>query len=201
VTKGRLEAFSDGVFAIAATLLVLEIKVPQTGAASLWHALGEQWPSYAAYAVSFFTIGIIWVNHSAQYDRILRLDRTLLFLNLLLLFWVAFIPFPTALVAEQLRSGSAASQHTAAAVYALVLLVMGFSFFLAWVYAARKRLLPDDMSPEDVRQLLIRNMIGQFGYIAALIVAFWNAGASIAICGLVAAYYVHPEGITRAVGR
>ena len=201
VTKGRLEAFSDGVFAIAATLLVLEIKVPQTGGGSLWHALGDQWPSYAAYAVSFFTIGIIWVNHHAQYDRIREPDRWLLFLNLLLLFWVAFIPFPTALVAEQLRSGSASSQHTAAAVYALVLLLMGFSFFAAWAYASRARLLPDDMSAADVRRLLFRNVLGQAGYVLALGVAFVSAGVSLAICGLVALYYVPPEGIARAFGR
>jgi uncharacterized membrane protein len=192
VTKSRLEAFSDGVFAIAATLLVLEIKVPHVDGHSLWHALGDQWPSYAAYAVSFFTIGIIWVNHHAQYDRIRALDRNLLFLNLLLLFWVAFIPFPTALVAEQLRSGSTASQHTAAAVYAVVLLVMGFAFFLAWLYAARARLLPDDLTSADVRALLLRNFAGQIGYVAALGVAFLSAGVSLAICGLVAAYYVHP---------
>jgi uncharacterized membrane protein len=201
VTKGRLEAFSDGVFAIAATLLVLDIKVPQTHGASLWHALGDQWPSYAAYAVSFFTIGIIWVNHHAQYDRIRALDRTLLFVNLLLLFWVAFIPFPTALVAEQLRNGSAASQHTAAAVYALVLLVMGFAFFASWAYAARARLLPDDLSAANVRMLLLRNVVGQAGYVAALGIAFVNAAVSLAICGLVAAYYVQPNGIARAVGR
>jgi uncharacterized membrane protein len=202
VTKSRLEAFSDGVFAIAATLLVLDIKVPAAeGGHSLWHALGQQWPSYAAYAVSFFTIGIIWVNHHGQYDRIRELDRTLQFLNLLLLFWVAFIPFPTALVAEELRSGSAASQHTAAAIYALVLLMMGFSFYAAWLHASRRRLLPSDLSSAEVRRLLWRNLVGQFGYVAALVVAFLSAGVSLAICGVVALYYVHPEGIARAFGR
>ena len=109
----RTETFSDGVFAIAITLLVLEIRTP-VHSEDLWHDLGQLWPSYVGFVVSFFTIGVIWVNHHSQFERFVRADRTLLFLNLLLLFWVAFIPFPTALVAEYLRDGSTSAQHIAA---------------------------------------------------------------------------------------
>src|SRR5215471_12046929 len=95
----RIEAFSDGVFAIAATLLVLEIGVASSPGAQLGHKLVAIWPSYLAYVTSFVTIGIIWINHHHNMRAIDRLDRTFLFVNLLLLLDVAFIPFPTKLVA------------------------------------------------------------------------------------------------------
>ena len=196
MTKSRLEAFSDGVFAIAVTLLVLEIKVPKVSSHTLWHDIGQLWPSYAAYAVSFFTIGIIWVNHHALFDRIERSSRTLLFVNLTLLFWVSFIPFPTALVAEHLRDGTTASQHTAAAFYSATLLLMGVTFFFIYLYAERSRLLAAEVIERGTRPLLIRNAIGQFGYAAAVGVAFVSAPASLAITAAVAAYYVHPGRVT-----
>src|SRR6476660_4703305 len=101
----RTETFSDGVFAIAITLLVLQIGVPKPGSGSLARALGEQWPAYASYLVSFFTIGIIWINHHAVFASLERSDRGLLLLNLLLLAWVALIPWPTDLIAEYMREG------------------------------------------------------------------------------------------------
>lgn len=101
VEKTRLEAFSDGVFAVAITLLVLDLRVPRDAQpGGLGHALNDLWPNYASYVVSFFIIGIIWVNHHAMLGFIRRVDRTLLFLNLLLLLFIALIPFPTALLAE-----------------------------------------------------------------------------------------------------
>ena len=99
----RLETFSDGVFAIAATLLVLEFSVGATSGPQLGHALLELWPSYLAYATSFLTIGIIWINHHYCVQTLARSDRTLLFLNLLLLLIVGFLPFPTKLVAQYLQ--------------------------------------------------------------------------------------------------
>jgi hypothetical protein len=98
----RLEAFSDGVFAVAATLLVLNLKV---GSGGLAHALAKQWPHYATYVVSFLTIGIIWLNHHAQFHRIDHPDRTLMVINLFLLMFVTLIPFPTGLLADHLNSG------------------------------------------------------------------------------------------------
>src|SRR5829696_926721 len=103
MTKNRLEAFSDGVFAVAITLLVLEIAIP-TGD-DLWHELKEEWPSFASFFVSFWVIGIIWVNHHGVIDHLKRVDRGVLYLNLLVLMTVVFIPFSTALLAEHLKPG------------------------------------------------------------------------------------------------
>jgi uncharacterized membrane protein len=191
VTTGRIEAFSDGVFAIAITLLVLDIRVPKVAEGeSLWHALGQQWPSYAAYFVSFATIGIIWVNHHAAFDRIARSSRTLLFVNLLLLLWVSSIPFPTSLVAEYLREGT--NEHAAAAVYCATLLAMGATFSAIWIIAARGGLFIQELSERQVRVLLVRNLAGQVAYVIALGLAFVSAAAALALCGLVALYYVLP---------
>ena len=101
--KTRLEAFSDGVFAIAITLLIIEVRVPDSHAGDLARDLANQWPSYAAFVVSFAIIGIIWVNHHDIFERIVTVDRPLLFLNLLLLLTVAFLPFPTALLGDYIR--------------------------------------------------------------------------------------------------
>lgn len=185
----RLEAFSDGVFAIAITLLVLEIKRPE-GSHSLGRALLDQWPSYLAYAVSFFTIGIIWVNHHALFDRIARADRTLLFTNLLLLMLVSFIPFPTGVVAEHVRTGE--DEAIAAALYAATFLVMGFAFFLNSHHARRAGLFEGGLTDAEQRALVVRNVIGQSGYVIAVGLAFVSATASLALCGAVAVYYVLP---------
>jgi uncharacterized membrane protein len=133
----RIEAFSDGVFAIAITLLVIEIGVPHvegTGT-TLFGALIEQWPSYLGYAISFLQIGVIWANHHNRFRYITRSDHLLLFLNTLFLMCVAFIPFPTALVAEYLQ-GSGAERTVAGAVYAGTLTVTAVFFTLLWLYAA-----------------------------------------------------------------
>jgi uncharacterized membrane protein len=189
VSKPRLEAFSDGVFAVAITLLVLEIDIPPAGG-DLAHEVGRLWPSFAAYLVSFFTIGIIWVNHHTMFVRIQRLDRTVLFLNLNLLLWVVLIPWTTAVLAEHLRDGGA-NEQLAAAMYAGNFLVMGFSFWAIWRYAPRAGLVETE-DPEMVRRLVRRNGIGQLGYLAALGLAWVSAPASLILCGLVALYYVHP---------
>lgn len=189
MTTGRLEAFSDGVFAIAITLLVLEIKRPETGV-PLGRALLDQWPSYLAYVVSFLTIGIIWVNHHALCDRIARADRTLLFTNLLLLMLVAFIPFPTGIIADRIRTG--ADEDVAAAVYAATFLVMGFAFYLNSFHARRAGLFERDLRPDEERALVMRNVVGQSGYVVAVVLAFLSAPAALALCGAVAVYYVLP---------
>ncbi len=117
----RLEAFSDGVFAVAITLLILEINVPE--GEHLWHDLKEEWPSFASFFVSFWVIGIIWVNHHGLLDHLKRADRGVLYLNLLVLMTVVFIPFSTALMADHLKSG--ADEEVAAFVYTAAFFAMG----------------------------------------------------------------------------
>ena len=129
MSKARLEAFSDGVFAVAITLLVIEIAVPGEHG-DLAHQVGQLWPSFAGYLVSFATIGIIWVNHHTMVTRFERLDRTVLFLNLNLLLWVVLIPWSTALIAEHLRD-TGSDEHFAAAVYAANFFIMGISSYQA----------------------------------------------------------------------
>jgi TMEM175 potassium channel family protein len=190
VSTNRLEAFSDGVFAIAATLLILDIHVVPSKH-GLAHDLATEWPHYATFAVSFITIGIIWVNHHTQFTVIAQVDRPLLFINLALLMVVAFIPFPTGLLATYLRSPS--DQHVAAALYAGTFLVLGLTFFATWRYAATKQqLLGSVLSEADVRRLVRRNLAGLGPYAAAVAIAFVSAPVSLAVCAAVAVYYMLP---------
>ena len=137
MTKGRTEAFSDGVFAVAATVLVFSIGVPDVKVGQLANALLAEWPSYAAYAISFSTIVVIWVNHHALTDAIERFDRRMLFLNGLLLLTVAFIPFPTGLLAHYLQAGH--DQRAAAVAYGLTMTSMSIAFSLFNLYSRRFR--------------------------------------------------------------
>jgi uncharacterized membrane protein len=184
----RLETFSDGIFAVAATLLVLNLSAPAGG--HLAQHLAKEWPHYATYAVSFLTIGIIWMNHHAQYSRIAHADRTLLVLNLFLLMFVTLIPFPTGLLADHLHSGNDA--QVAAAVYAATLLAMSIAFFSTYLWAAHKKLFGEWVAEQHVGYLIRRNGAGLLVYVTAIGVAFANPSISLALCGLVALYYLHP---------
>src|SRR5206468_5439566 len=150
------------------------------------------------FVVSFFTIGVIWVNHHRQFELFGRADRTLMFLNLQLLLWVAFIPFPTSLVAEYFREG--VHEDVASAVYAGTFLAMGLSFFSMWVYASRTGLLAE-VKPEQLQMLTRRNLLGEVGYATAVGLAFVSPPASLALCGAIALYYVHPGRAERAADR
>ncbi len=168
MTKNRLEAFSDGVFAVAITLLVLEIGIPEGD--DLWHKLGEEWPSFASFFVSFWVIGIIWVNHHGVIDHLKRADRGVLYLNLLVLMSVVLIPFATALMAEHLNSGE--DEHVAAAVYAASFVLMAVAFGVLWEYITRHR-----------EKLGVELTV-------ALIVAFISPAAVLVIIGALAVYYM-----------
>ena len=151
VSSDRVESFSDAVFAIAITLLVLDIRQP-AGSGALWEALLREWPSFAAYAVSFLLIGVVWVNHHAMFHLIARVDVGLLWFNLLLLLDVAFMPYPTLLLANAIISGR--GQSTAALCYGATLVVGGVFFSVIWSHASRHgRLLRADAAPELVRAM------------------------------------------------
>jgi uncharacterized membrane protein len=190
----RLEAFSDGVFAVAITLLVFNLAVPGPGAhePSLAAQLGGRWPAFAAYAVSFATIGIIWVNHHSLFRNFSEIDRTLLFLNLLLLFFVVSIPFATSTIAAYLRQGGS-SASLAAAIYQGVYIGMSVSFGGLFWWAIRHEHMKVGFTPEGARRATIRFAIGNVGYLAAFGIAFLNATASLIISGLVAVYYIFEQ--------
>jgi TMEM175 potassium channel family protein len=192
MTKSRVEAFSDGVFAIAATLLVLEIHVPAPGGeGGLGHALLEEWPAYASYAVSFAIIGIIWVNHHSVFDHLRAVDRTLLFLNLLLLMWVALLPFPTNLLATYMREGGG-DERVAGVVYTANMALMGLSFGTLWRYAVSRRLLGVSLTDAEIRERTRNFTIGGPIYLLAMLVALISAPACLVINAALAVYYALP---------
>jgi uncharacterized membrane protein len=183
----RLEAFSDGVFAVAITLLVLDLHVP--GGENLWHELKDEWPSFASFFVSFWVIGIIWVNHHGVLDHVKRADRGVLYLNLLVLMTVVFLPFATALLAEHLKSG--ADEEVAAAVYSAASLAMGMSMGLLWTYITRHRQrLGVELTDAEVQSRTRGFVIGNPFYVAALIVSFISPAVVLVIIAGVAAYYM-----------
>jgi len=185
----RLEAFSDGVMAIAITLLVLDLHVPEaTSDGGLGAALRHQWPSYAAYLVSFLIIGIIWINHHAMFVLVRRVDRRVLFANLALLLVVSVIPFPTRLLAEYLTSG--ADSHIAAAAYSVTMFGMALAFTLLWWAITRDAgLLHYRIDVAASRATLRRFSVGMTVYAACIAVAFANAYLTLAVHGALAIYY------------
>ncbi len=197
----RLEAFSDGVFSIAITLLVLDIHVPQVERGLLPALLG-QWPAYVGYVVSFVVIGICWANHHELFEHFEHSDHVLMLLNTLFLMCIAFLPFATALVAEYLPRPDAEG-YLAEAVYSGTLLGAGVMYNLVWRYAARAGLLRGELSPEYLRQRHRRGLLSMLTYVAALGLAFLSVGASLALCFLVAVYYALPSRrrFSRSAGR
>jgi uncharacterized membrane protein len=187
--RSRLETFSDGVFAVAITLLALDLSVAGPGHGSLGHQLTRQWPSYVAYAVSFFTIGIIWVNHHGVFHALARVDRVLVYLNLALLFFVVAIPFATSTMADYLRGGGA-DARLAMALYAAVFELMGLAFGSVLVWSIRRDLLVAPLPPADERRAIVRFTIGNVAYLAAIGVAFVSPYTALAITGFVAVYYM-----------
>ncbi len=193
MSKARIEAFSDGVIAVAITLLALDLKVPDPGStASLAHRLGAQWPNYAAYVVSFVTIGIIWINHHAMFRRLTRVDHTILILNIVLLLTIGVLPFSTALMAGYLKASG--GEDLAAAVYAGSFLVMSLAFLSLQrhVLLGKTELLSDHLPPVARRAILRRNAVGVVPYIAATGAAFITPYLTLAICATIALFYALP---------
>jgi uncharacterized membrane protein len=192
VSTNRLEAFSDGVFAIAITLLVLDIHVPPTGEGSLGHELLTQWPTYAAYVISFLTIGIIWINHHAAFSRLRSVDHSILILNLLLLMSVGILPFTTSLMAEYLKEDS--GESLAAAVYGASFLLMGAIFVMVnrQILFRRPRLLKEPIDPASARGILKFAALGQIPYALAVVLAFVSPYITLGICAACAIYYALP---------
>jgi uncharacterized membrane protein len=179
--KARAEAFSDGVFAVAATVLVFALVVPHVGPGHLATALLDEWPSYAAYAISFFTIVVIWVNHHVTVDLIERFDRRLLFINGLLLLTVAVIPFPTSVLAYYMQLGH--DQTTAAIAYGVTMSLMSIAFSGFNLYSRRFR---KSYAPLD----WLAFSTGLVLWPLATIFAFVSVGVALFMYAAVVAFYV-----------
>lgn len=190
MTTDRTGALSDGIFAIAATLLVLEIHAPDPASPDLWRALAEEWPAYLAYIISFATLGIVWVNHHALLHALSRVDRSLLFLNLLLLMVVGFVPFPTGFLADAYRQG--AGEQVATLVYGGTMLAMATAFALAWTYVAGRASEMLTLDPQQARERMRRSWAGPAIYAVALLVALASPPLALALFALIALYFVLP---------
>ncbi len=188
--RSRLEAFSDGVFAVAITLLALDLTVAgPTGHGSLTDQLHGKWPAFLAYLVSFFMIGIVWVNHHVLVRAITAVDRTLLFLNLVLLLFVVLIPFATATVADYLTKNDW-DANVAMALYGGVFLGMsiGFGSIFEWTLHGQRVYQP--LPPDKHWPARARFVGGGLVYLVAIIVALINAVAAFVLIALVAVYYI-----------
>jgi uncharacterized membrane protein len=189
VNKSRVEAFSDGVFAIAITLLVLTIASPDaSGYADLGHQLLRRWPSLAAYAVSFLIIGIMWLNHHTVFSHLERVDRGLFYWNLLLLMTVVFIPYPTAVFGQALRLGQ--GTRTAAVFYSAAMTVNALMWAGLWLHASVGRRLLRAAFPESQRAVSTYLFTGgSLLYAFSIGVALLNAYLCLAFHGILALYY------------
>ena len=197
----RIEAFSDGVFSIAITLLVLEIKVPARAEVEqfgLVHVLAALWPSYLAFVTSFIAILVIWVKHHWMFTLIKRTDHAFLYWNGLLLFFITFLPFPTALLAEYLHHPEA---KVAANIYTGTVLAISIAFKILWRHATKgRRLLAVYASTEarsETRLITEHDRLGLFFYLLAFGVSFFSEGASISICLLLAFGFALQDGLTK----
>ncbi len=191
----RLEAFSDGVFAIAITLLVLEISVPLSSEDDLLRALGEQWPSYLGYVVSFSTIGAVWLAHTVITEYLDHADAMILRLNLLLLLVVAFLPFPTTLLAEYATEADA--ERIAATVYGINLLLTMVMVSILWRYAVRKHLVRPDLADDDVRTLTTRLTPSLGAYVVMIAVGLLLPTVAVAGYLVIALFILLPVRLLR----
>ena len=186
--KGRVEAFSDGVFAVAITLLIFNIQVDKAAPGELFNALMAAWPKYAAYVASFLTIGVMLMNHHGLFTRIAHLNRPLLFLNLLLLMAIVFLPFPTAQLGANILVPQDAP--TAASFYAAsaVLIAVFFSAFWAYLFTH-----PDLLSPDVDREAVLRSWprfsIGLIAYLICVPLGQVSPIGVIIVCAAMAIYY------------
>lgn len=186
----RAESFSDGVFAVAITVLVFNLLAIGHGPLS-YRLLLDSWPQYAAYVVSFLTIGIMWLNHHTMLSLVSRVDRTTLVINTFLLMGVVAVPFPTALVADHLTADAPAGGQVAAVVYGLVMIAISIGYSALWVYLSAHRESLGATTMRAPLQATLRFSAGLIGYvIATLVAAFWSSGVSLAMYGLIAVYYL-----------
>lgn len=195
----RVEAFSDGVFAISITLLGFGLKVPRAGDGRLLVLLGQAWPSFLAFFTSFVAIGIVWVNHHRLFTHIRRVSHGLLMWNGLLLMAVSLVPFTTELLAAYLGRDGA---RTAAVVYAASQIFITVSFNLVWRHATKQRRLVDrHLTPPMIRRINLQYGFGPVLYLASLFLALESSLASVLLDAAFAAFFALPAFTFTDAGR
>lgn len=193
---GRIEAFSDGVFAIAITLLVIDLKVPPpTGSEGLAYKLAQEWPRFLSFLTSFATILILWVNHHNLFNHIVRSNILFMFLNGSLLFCATFVPFPTSLVAEY---AGHKGETTAMVLYSGTMLAMAFVYNILWRYASHKhRLLAKSVTAGQVKSINRQYLVGPVFYGLAFILAFVNVTVSLFLMIALALFFAITASVSR----
>lgn len=195
----RIEAFSDCVFSIVITLLILDIRVPSAASLhgrSLQTALFAQWPSYAAYVVSFLLVGGVWANHHVMFRRIHHADHTIVIWNTLHLMCTAVLPFTTALLSAYVL-GTSEQRRVVALVYSGIPVLGGVCYSTLWRHAVRHRLLESWVTPQEARRLAQHWMLAPLGYAIALCVALSSVPASLAVYVFVVGYFTLPWPLQR----
>jgi uncharacterized membrane protein len=186
VTPDRLRAFSDGVFAIAATLLILEVKAPAADE-RVWHALRHEWPALAAYAVTFLVIGIAWIHHHNLFHQVGTVDRGMLLLNLGMLATISFLPLPTATLGDHLRGGDASA---AAVFYAVSMAAASGWFTLYRHHLCRRPWLMHPAARGAARTARRNSLLGPVGYVVAALVGLASPYGSLALSAAIVGYFV-----------
>jgi uncharacterized membrane protein len=189
--RNRVEALTDGVFAVAMTLLVLDIKVPELeqslSSAELPFRLLALWPKFLTYAISFVILGVYWVGHHMQLSFIRSADRPLLWINILFLLWVALVPFSTALLSEYTK------HRLAIVVYGANLIAIGLTLALHWWYAtSRRRHVDPDVDPGLVRTAMLRVLMGPLLYLLGIAISIFSTELSLALYALIPVLYILP---------
>ncbi len=191
----RLEAFCDGVFAIAITLLILEIKVPTVAQAAasggLLRALAAQWPSFISYLISFVTVGIMWINHHAMFQYIRRTDRNLMLLHIPFLLLISAVPYPTSLVAAFFGTPDA---RAAVMLYGTTFFAIALAYDAIWFYGTRDpHLRGEQVHEHGLRTISARYAVGPVSYVLATLLALLNVTAAIVCFAMLAAFFALPE--------
>lgn len=197
-TTGRAEAFSDGVFAIVITLLVLDVRAPDSAPSELLSDLLAQWPAYLGYLTSFLYVGVIWLNHHALFNRVQRVDKKLNLTNLVLLLTTAFLPFPTSVLATATQDGDPRNISVAVALYALVAALMCASWLLIFSYLTRHPHLLTGVDGGFFARERLRAWAGMGGYAAAGVLGFVTPVAVplVVLLALPVFYFVTSHGLT-----
>jgi len=188
--SGRVEAFSDGVIAIAITLLALDLKVPVGNPGTIGATLLAQWPAYIAYLASFIYIGVIWINHHSLFTRIRKVNNGLLWRNLVLLLPVSILPFPTATLAYAMQHGNLNDQHAAIGLYGFIAAAMGATWLIVFTYLDNNRVLLHENVPTGFFRLeRDRALFGIAGPIVANVIGIVFPIAALAIFLLLPLFY------------